>query len=31
MEKYLDVYDIPHHAVQEAVTPELASLDSTLR
>lgn len=27
MEKYLDVYDIPHHAVQEAISPELASLD----
>lgn len=27
MEKYLDVYDIPHHAVQEAANPDLASLD----
>jgi len=23
LEKYLDVYDIPHHAIQEAVTPDL--------
>jgi hypothetical protein len=27
MEKYLDVYDIPHHAVQEAVSPALISLE----
>jgi hypothetical protein len=27
MEKYLDVYDIPHHAVQEAINPELVSME----
>jgi hypothetical protein len=27
MEKYLDVYDIPHHAVQEAVNPVFISLE----
>ncbi|KAH0000968.1 hypothetical protein KCU78_g15103, partial [Aureobasidium melanogenum] len=27
MEKYLDVYDIPHHAVQEAVSPVHVTLE----
>ena len=28
LERFLDIYDIPHHAIQEAINPDLASTDA---